>query len=552
MKRIIITERQYKRLVYQPLNEQKDKEVSIVSDYDGAWDYKKVGGDYFAKRKTSNKWIKTTLGSKPYESIKTKVFKDTDTSDNSTTDIVTIGNDIEVDSGGGEVELHGDGVTHEIPTILHDLMYLISSKESKNHSYDSAYPSKIIDGLSEMSIEEATSVNGSSAVGRWQFMPKYMADRVQKAGLKMSDKFSEVNQDKMAMLLIKGWERLSCEEFAQKLARIWAAVPVLYDQKGNKRQIKRGQFYYEGVQGNSAGIGANEFETAVRKTGCDGSVFEDDPEDEIVVGNVPTIPFQNKTEGDAFRKWVNDNHSDYADSIDLSLTGDWKKGQKNFIGFMLKAWNIYGKEYMDGNHYEELEVSEVCDVVPYTSESELKKIKFDKILNSSNYRSGQPTLPQLAYIIDTYNIKNIVRMNGSYETSPVGREIVTIEQERVLSECKGVKFHFINAHKPNQGKGEIVNGVKMGYTSSMKEIQPILEEGNTLIHCRNGSDRTGYQVGKYLKNHGITDEQKLWDYTTDYNGWCSQSVSKFDSGYDTYAQGIINGLDEKKRQELCG
>jgi len=220
---------------------------------------------------------------------------------------------------------------------------------------------------------------------------------------------------------------------------------------------------------------------------------------------------------------------------------------------MLKAWNKYGKEYMDGNYYKELEEIkiEICDTQPDPSKSHLKKIKFDLIPNSTNYRSGQPTLSQLAYILEAYNIKHIVRMNGDNETSPVGRKVVTKEEEKTMAECKGVEFHYITAHKPNQGTGEIVDGVTLGYTKSMEEIQKILSEGNTLIHCRNGSDRTGYQVAKYRKDRGMTDEQALWDYTLKYSGWCKQSKEYFAGGYDTYAQGFINGLDEKRRQELC-
>ena len=50
----------------------KDEEI-IITDYDKAWDYKKVGDEYFTKRKSSNKWIKPTGNA--LNAIKTKVFK---------------------------------------------------------------------------------------------------------------------------------------------------------------------------------------------------------------------------------------------------------------------------------------------------------------------------------------------------------------------------------------------------------------------------------------------------------------------------------------------
>ena len=46
----------------------------VVTDYDSVWDYKKEGDNYFAKKKTSDSWIKLTGNS--LESVKTKVFND--------------------------------------------------------------------------------------------------------------------------------------------------------------------------------------------------------------------------------------------------------------------------------------------------------------------------------------------------------------------------------------------------------------------------------------------------------------------------------------------
>jgi hypothetical protein len=36
---------------------------------------------------------------------------------------------------------------------------------------------------------------------------------------------------------------------------------------------------------------------------------------------LPNVPFQNTTEGNAFRSWVNDNYPEYAREIDLDRTG---------------------------------------------------------------------------------------------------------------------------------------------------------------------------------------------------------------------------------------
>ena len=56
-------------------NEEKsgENEEIIITDYDQSWDYKRVGDEYFTKRKSSNKWIKPTGNA--LNAIKTKVFK---------------------------------------------------------------------------------------------------------------------------------------------------------------------------------------------------------------------------------------------------------------------------------------------------------------------------------------------------------------------------------------------------------------------------------------------------------------------------------------------
>jgi hypothetical protein len=50
-------------------------------------------------------------------------------------------------------------------------------------------------------------------------------------------------------------------------------------------------------------------------------------------------PFKNKSEGDAFRNWVNDNYPDYARSIVLDRTGKYNNPT------IQKAWAKYGSAY---------------------------------------------------------------------------------------------------------------------------------------------------------------------------------------------------------------
>ena len=76
MKRLIISESEKNSILmnhihhgYNTILEQEEE--IIVKDHDKNWDYKKVGDEYFTKKKTSNKWIKPTGSA--LEAIKSKV-----------------------------------------------------------------------------------------------------------------------------------------------------------------------------------------------------------------------------------------------------------------------------------------------------------------------------------------------------------------------------------------------------------------------------------------------------------------------------------------------
>lgn len=163
----------------------------------------------------------------------------------------------------------------------------------------------------------------------------------------------------------------------------------------------------------------------------------------------------------------------------------------------------------------------------------------------NNYRSGQITLDKYPDFIKKYGIKNIVRMNGNGNDSKHKSSYpeTSIEDERKMCEDLGCKFYNINAHEGYQ-KGK-------GYVGSLNKILPIIEKGNTLIHCTHGADRTGYIVAAYLqKNNIIKDKDKLWAYTTQYNGW-QNMLNKgtfFGSGYDKYADAFYP-IDELKNSK---
>lgn len=159
-----------------------------------------------------------------------------------------------------------------------------------------------------------------------------------------------------------------------------------------------------------------------------------------------------------------------------------------------------------------------------------------------NYRAAQITEDVLPYVIKKYNIKRVIRMNGdNSDAKHLSKHPVTNRsKEKAVCDSAGCDYKFIDSHRG------FVKG--KGYTQSIRETSDILRQGNTLIHCAHGSDRTGGMVAAYLKNEGyMTDKDKLWQYTVALNGW-DDMIKRgkfFGTGYDKYADGFYP-IDELK------
>lgn len=180
------------------------------------------------------------------------------------------------------------------------------------------------------------------------------------------------------------------------------------------------------------------------------------------------------------------------------------------------------------------------EIVSSSLEYEKPKIprNFSLVPTSKHiYRSSQPKLDQLKYLLTKYPIKYVIRMNGEEGTG------VTIGDEKKLVESLGAKFLWVDAHMGYQ-KG-------MGYVGSLSIVQPILDSGNVLIHCTAGKDRTGYMVGKYLQDHTDMTMVEIWNYTTSMNEW-EIYIPQGKRGYIKYMEAFypydIWLLDKKDRK----
>lgn len=154
---------------------------------------------------------------------------------------------------------------------------------------------------------------------------------------------------------------------------------------------------------------------------------------------------------------------------------------------------------------------------------------FDTVPGGNNvYRSNQPRLNQLKSILESYDIKTVIRMNAEEGTG------ISISAERKLVESMGLEFIWVNAH--------IGYEKDKGYIKSLDTLQPYLHNGKVLIHCTAGADRTGYQVAKYIKDKFDWSEEKLWEYTIKYNDW-ENYICQGRRGYIKYMEAFYR-LDD--------
>ncbi len=99
---------------------------------------------------------------------------------------------------------------------------------------------------------------------------------------------------------------------------------------------------FESVEGNTSDNGSREGTmVATRRRTYATSVYSGlavlgfiNPKEKEEV-----LPFKTKKAGDKFRQWVNDNHSEYAKSIDLDIEGSFKNK------FIKKAYQHLNLEY---------------------------------------------------------------------------------------------------------------------------------------------------------------------------------------------------------------
>lgn len=128
--------------------------------------------------------------------------------------------------------------------------------------YRNEKPGTLPKRITEMTLEELLAEQKrwvrnlkapSGAAGRYQIIRPTLLGLIEELGVPLSARFTPDLQDRFGFALLKrrGWDQfaataLSLRAFGDRLAREWASFPVLSDQQGAHRTVKRGESYYAG------------------------------------------------------------------------------------------------------------------------------------------------------------------------------------------------------------------------------------------------------------------------------------------------------------------
>lgn len=167
-------------------------------------------------------------------------------------------------------------------TFTTQLMSTIRDTEAPRFGYDSWYgrgtnagPAAPSNPPTRMTLREvlewqvANNPAGleTAAVGAYQIINKTLKGLVLKMGLTGDELFDNDLQDRMALVLMerRGLSKflsgaLDGDSFANKIAREWASLPVLKEDRRGRRTIAIGQSYYRGDSINKSLLGPKRLE----------------------------------------------------------------------------------------------------------------------------------------------------------------------------------------------------------------------------------------------------------------------------------------------------
>lgn len=104
----------------------------------------------------------------------------------------------------------------------------------------------------------------------------------------------------------------------------------------------------------------------------------------------------------------------------------------------------------------------------------------------TNFKGAQPDSTELIAMLKSYPIDVVIRLNAD------GNKM-SVEQEAAICKRENVRFYYFNI----EGNTKSIYG----------QISNLLQDGNTLVHCLHGFDRTGVIMGLWMKENNYSNQQ---------------------------------------------
>lgn len=169
---------------------------------------------------------------------------------------------------------------------------------------------------------------------------------------------------------------------------------------------------------------------------------------------------------------------------------------------------------------------------PQTSTATTAPLDLVQPIPSSKYcyRSGQLSLPQLERLLQSGQIKRVLRLNGGSGRDQGG---VSHEEERALCRQYGARFEYLNLdyYDLSTALGQ----------QRLQEAVRMLQQGNTYVHCRHGIHRAGLVVGMFMAQRGHT-----WEEILAHNRW--QELAVRPGRYVRYVEPVYYAVNTNEHE----
>ena len=419
--------------------------------------------------------------------------------------------------------------------------------------------------------------NPTNATGAYQIIYNTLGGSIDKGYVNEDDIMTKEKQDEIAWSLVKevsgvDWDDLPDQlthEIVNKLARVWASLPAVLSHGDCKSRYSKdkakcfktiNQYYTKAL-----GIEPEEEEIIVKKDTYGPTNIDDIMQSEDILewgdkGQLVTmiqrmllydynIDLGESGVDGVFLKATHDALLEFQRKFGLKPDGlvgpcTFDALSEGSVRYCCKsgacqedyckdsewcAWQRKRKEEIDKtDKTDKTDKSDDIDIEEIVAGAPCEGLQLERIPNAPNaWRSGQPTAEELVWIIETYDIKHIVRMNGDKgndKSAKCGGTLTTKEEEAIADEY-GVTWYgdtktpqtggsFYSSHgKGRAGEGRNIPG------GTVPPVIKLIAQGNVLVHCRNGADRTGQMVGGYLSSIDWGTPEDIWDYAIEFNHW---------------------------------